>query len=73
MQTPEQESPATRGRADTAGLLPWPLRLLVFAALVVLALVAIRVIDHHATQRAGAVQPWSAAGPVEMPVQETRP
>ena len=46
---------ATPARREQSGqgheLSPWPLRLLVWAILIVLALAAIRVIDEHAMTR----------------------
>ncbi len=47
-----QTAPESDGTpAPKSALSPWPIRLIVFAVLVALALVAIRVIDGHAMVR----------------------
>ena len=46
--------------AQAAALSPWPVRLLVYAIFIVIALAAIHVIDGHAMARQAQIQNTSA-------------
>ncbi len=55
---------AESGGAPKSDLSPWPVRLLVYVILVVVALLAIRVIDSHAMSKQGqAPRPAPSGGP----------